>query len=74
MKLIWALGESDPTFDENGTLIMNWHGPDNRGIQYTHLIDQPIIFPFPDEAPELFPGVKEWTMVMDNVRNFKKLL
>jgi len=42
MKIIWSMGESDPTLNENGTLIMNWHGPDNRGIQNALRISQEV--------------------------------
>jgi hypothetical protein len=74
MRIIWALGDDDPSKGVNGKLKMSWHGATNRGAQSAFMVDDAFTLPFPDEAPELYPNVKIWDMLMDNVSLFDAII
>ncbi|ODM90062.1 hypothetical protein Ocin01_16621, partial [Orchesella cincta] len=67
MRLIWAYSDSKPEI-RGGNFRAPYHGTVNRGARSVILADGGAYPPFPDENPELYPGVKVWDFRMDKAR------
>ncbi|ODN00137.1 hypothetical protein Ocin01_06550 [Orchesella cincta] len=64
MRLIWAYSDSKPVI-RGGEFQASYHGPAKRGAKSIIVADGGVIPTFPDENPELYPGVKIWDYRMD---------
>ncbi|CAL8126013.1 unnamed protein product [Orchesella dallaii] len=65
MRLIWAYSDSKPVI-RDGNFQASYHGGIKRGAKSVIIADGGVIPPFPDERPDLYPGVKTWDFRMDN--------